>query len=141
MTHFSITIDIHAPPDRVWAVMRDIERWPEWTASVTSVTPLDGGPLAIGARARIRQPRLLPAVWRVTSLQDGSSFAWETRSPGVCVTARHWVEPAPGGSRATLALEFSGLFGPLVARLTRDLNQRYLALEASGLKQRSERAL
>jgi hypothetical protein len=37
----------------------------------------------------------------------------------------------------TLSIEFSG---PLVARLTRGLNERYLALEANGLKARSESA-
>jgi len=41
-------------------------------------------------------------------------------------------------SRATLSLEFSGPLGPLVARLTRGLNTRYLALEAQGLKKRAE---
>ena len=41
------------------------------------------------------------------------------------------------GSRATLSIRFSGLLGPLFARLTRKLNERYLALEASGLKERS----
>jgi uncharacterized membrane protein len=138
MTHFSVTTEIDAPPERVWAVMRDVERWPEWTPSVTSVQRLDGGPFTVGSRAHIRQPKLPPADWRVTELDEGRSFAWVTRSPGVRVTGRHSVEPREGGSRVTLSLDFAGLLGPLVARLTRGLNERYLALEARGLTERSE---
>ncbi len=138
MTYFNIAVEIQASPDRVWAVMRDIERWPEWTPTVTSVHRVDRGPLAVGSRARIRQPKLPPAEWRVTELDDGRSFTWVTRGPGVRVTARHWVEANEGGSRATLSLRFSGLFGPLVARLTRGLNERHVALEARGLRERSE---
>lgn len=138
MTHFSITVEIHAPPDRVWAVLRDIERWPEWTPTVTSIQRVNRGPLAVGSRARIRQPKLLPAVWQVTELEEGRSFTWVSRGPGVRVTARHWVEANGGGSRATLSLHYAGLLGPLFARLTRSLSECYLALEARGLKARSE---
>jgi hypothetical protein len=77
-------------------------------------------------------------VWQLTELDEGRSSTLVTRGPGVRVTARHWVEAIEGGSRATLSLRFSGPLGPLVARLTRGLNERYLALEAKGLKARSE---
>jgi uncharacterized protein YndB with AHSA1/START domain len=137
VTEFSIAVDIAAPPERVWAVMSDVEGWPEWTPNVTRVERLDGGPLVVGSRTRIRQPKLLPAIWQVTELRDGRSFTWITRSPGVRVTARHGVEPAPGGTRATLSLWFSGPLATLVAWVTRGLNQRYLALEAKGLDARS----
>jgi uncharacterized membrane protein len=139
MTHFSITVEIQAPPGRVWAVMNDFKRWPEWTPTVTSIEPLDPGTPAVGSRLRIRQPKVPPAVWQLTELDEGRSFTWVTRRPGVRATGRHWVEASGGGSRATLSLEFSGLLGPLVARLIRGLNERYLALEAKGLKARSER--
>jgi uncharacterized protein YndB with AHSA1/START domain len=137
MTHFTISLDIAAPPERVWAVVADVERWPEWTPTVSQVTRLESGPLAPGSRARIRQPRLPPAVWRVSELVPGRSFTWVNRSPGVRVIARHSVEPAGQGARITLSLDFAGILGPLVARWTRGLNQRYLALEAEGLSRRS----
>ncbi len=139
MTDFSITVDIAAPPDRVWAVMADVERWPEWTPTVTRIERLDRGPLAAGSRARIRQPKLPTAIWEVTELREGRSFIWVTRSPGVLVTARHGVEPVGQGTRATLSVGFSGPLGWLVARLTGGLNNRYLALEAQGLRTRSMR--
>ena len=65
---FRIAVDINAPPDRVWAVMRDIESWPEWTPTVKKIRRLDKGSLAVGSRALIWQPKLLPAKWRVTEL-------------------------------------------------------------------------
>jgi uncharacterized membrane protein len=138
MTHVQTTIDIEAPPDRVWAAVRDIERWSEWTPTVISVQPLDPGPLAVGSRAIVRQPKLLPARWQITELQEGRSFTWITRGLGILVTACHSIEDAANGSRVTLSLDFSGPLGPLCARLTRGLNARYLALEARGLKKRAE---
>jgi uncharacterized protein YndB with AHSA1/START domain len=137
MTDFSITVNIAAPPDRVWAVMADVERWSEWTPTVTQIQRLERGPLVVGSRARIRQPKLPSAVWQVSELLEGRSFTWVSRSPGVLVTATHSVEPTAQGTRATLSLRFSGFFGPLIARLTRRLNERYLALEAKGLNERS----
>ena len=137
MTHFRITVDIPAPADRVWAVIADVERWPEWTPTVTRIQRLDRGPLAVGSRARIRQPKLPPAVWRVSELHEGRSFTWVSRSPGVCVIAEHGVEATGTGARATLSIRFSGWFGPLIAHLTRRLTERYLALEAQGLSKRS----
>jgi carbon monoxide dehydrogenase subunit G len=134
----STTVDIRATPRRVWAVLADIEGWPDWTPTVKSIERLDSGPLAVGTRARIRQPRLPPAEWRITSVDKGRGFTWVTRSPGVSVTAHHFVEPTPEGSRVTLSIQFGGLLGPLVGWLTRRQNDRYLGLEAAGLKRRSE---
>ena len=139
MLEFRIDVDIQAPPDRVWEVIRDVARWPEWTPTVTTVHLLDAGPLAVGSRAAVRQPKLLPAKWQVVELDDEKrSFTWITRSPGVQVAARHWVEPDGDASKASLSLEFSGPLAPLFARMTRNLNERYLELEANGLRTRCE---
>ena len=138
MRHICTTIDIQAPPDPIWDAMRNVESWSEWTPTITSIRLLDPGPLALGTRAIVRQPKLLPARWQVMEFEDGRSFSWIMRLPGVRVTARHSVERTANGSRVTLSIEFSGPLGPLCARLTRGLNERYLAMEAQGLKKRAE---
>ena len=136
---FRVAVEIQAPADRVWAVVRDVERWPEWTPSVTSIQLSDHGRFAVGSRVRVRQPGLPPALWRITEVDDQRrSFTWVARSPGVHVTARHSVEAHASGSRAMLSIRYAGLLGPLVARLIGDRNERYLDMEAKGLKGRSE---
>jgi uncharacterized membrane protein len=139
MTDFSIDVEIQAPPALVWKIMRDVKRWPEWTPTVTSVHLMNRAPLRVGSCAVIRQPKLPKAKWRVTELDEpGRSFTWVSWGPGVRATARHRVEAFGEGSRATLSLRFAGLLAGLFGYLTRGLNERYLALEAKGLKQRSE---
>ena len=136
--HFSASIDIDAPPSRVWEVMADPERWHEWTPSITRIHLLGGRSLAIGTRALGRQPKLPPAVWTVTALEPGRSFTWVSTAPGLRVVARHAVEPVGSGSRATLSIDIEGLLGGFWGRLTHGITQRYLAHEARGLKSRSE---
>lgn len=139
MKSLDVEIAIAAPPDRVWSIVRDVDQWPSWTPSVTSVERLDSGPLAVGSRVRIRQPKFPPAVWRVETLSDADrSFTWVSSAPGLRVTGHHSVKPAASGSIAKLGIEFDGLFGPLWARATRALTEQYVNMEAQGLKARSE---
>ena len=135
---FVKSIDIDAPADVVWAVMSDGERWPEWTASVTSVRRLDKGPLRIGSRALIRQPRFPPAVWTVTTLEPGHRFVWKSGMPGMWVYGDHSAAPITHGTRATLRLSYDGLLARIMGRMTHGITNRYLDMEAAGLKRRSE---
>lgn len=119
--------------------MRDVDRWHEWTPSVRRVERLDGKPFAVGTRVRVRQPRLPPAVWEITSIHpDGRGFTWESVAPGVRVTARHEIEPAARGSRVRLSIDNEGPLGALIGRLIGGVTRRYVAMEAEGLKARSE---
>ena len=135
---FQIVVDIAAPPETVWAVMSNVERWHEWTASVRSVRLLDKGALAVGSRALIRQPKFPPAIWKVTALTPTRSFTWKSGAPGMWVYAHHSVAAHQGGARATLTLHYDGSIAGLLGRMTRGITNSYLALEAAGLKKRSE---
>ena len=129
---------IDAPPQKVFAVLCDVERWPEWTPTMTSVRRLDSGPFAIGSSAQVRQPKLRPNIWRVTELQDRRNFTWTTHSPGLRMTAGHLIEPEGAGCRVELTFELSGLIAPVASRLYGGLIERYVATESQALKKRSE---
>ena len=132
-------IEIDAPPQLVWDVFSDVEHWPEWTSSVTSLVGLDGPALAVGKRFTIKQPGMSKLVWKVTEIDPGSSWTWVQRSPGVNVTARHYVSAQPDGrTLVRQQLDQRGALGALVGRLMVKKTKRFLELEAHGLKARSE---
>jgi hypothetical protein len=120
-------------------VLTDVENWPSWTPSVTSITRLDSGALRIGSKVKIKQPRLPMTTWTVTELSPGASFTWTASGPGFRTIASHRVQPADSGSVVTLNLDQQGLVGRLIGRLTAGLTNRYLAMEGNGLKERAER--
>jgi carbon monoxide dehydrogenase subunit G len=138
MKRFSISIDIVAPPQRVWQVMIDVDHWHEWTPSITSVKRLGGKPMAVGTRVAIRQPKFPAAIWKVTEIEPGTSFTWTSVGLGFRAVGRHAVEPTAAGTRAQLSLEFHGIFANAFGRLTKNITERYIAFEASGLKARSD---
>jgi uncharacterized membrane protein len=135
-TEFIRRVEIPVPQPLVWSVLVDVERWPEWMPSVSHVKRLSAGPLQVASRARVYQPKLPPASWRVTELEAGAGFTWESIAPGLRVVAGHWPQPTGGGCRVTLSIRYEGLFGPWLARWVGELNDRYLDLEANGLKAR-----
>ena len=135
---FTYSVDIAAPPETVWSIWNDIERWSEWTASISKIEKLAPGPLTVGLRACVRQPKLPIAIWRVTELEEDRGFTWASKSPGARVTGIHTIEPTANGSRATMTLVFAGPLAVLFGWLTRSLTRHYLRLEANGLKACSE---
>jgi uncharacterized membrane protein len=134
MVEFRETVTVDAPVAEVGRVLHEVERWPSWTVSMSRVTRLGPGPLAVGERVRVKQPRLPAGTWTVTAL-DPSGFTWTSASPGVRSTGDHWAQDAGGGrSTVTLALTMSGPLARLTAFVFGRLIRRYVRIEAEGLR-------
>jgi carbon monoxide dehydrogenase subunit G len=131
-------VTVAAPPERVWEVLTEVERWPERIPTVDSVERLDDGPLRVGSRTRLQQPRLPEAVWTVTDVDEGRSFTWESRSRGVAISAGHVVEPHGTTTRLTLSVSLSGPLAPVGWLMTRGLTRRYVETEAASIKRVAE---
>jgi uncharacterized membrane protein len=126
------TTAIAAPAERVWSILSDVERWPTWTASMTSVEL--SGPFEVGATAKIKQPKLPTTTWTVTEVVPGRSFTWHSAAPGSRATGWHEVTPTGDTTcEVRLAIEQAGPIGALVGTLYRGLTKRYVQMEAEGL--------
>jgi uncharacterized membrane protein len=136
-----VAVEIGAPAQRVWAIMSDVEKWAEWTASIQGIERLEAGAFGVGSHARVRQPRLPPLVWRVTQYEPARGFVWETRSWGAVTVGEHWITKlAEDRSKVVLRVRQTGLVGSFVGALIQKITRSYMEMEAQGLKRRAETA-
>jgi hypothetical protein len=132
-------VNIDATLERIWAMLADVERWPEWTASMRKVEIIGGGVLGAGQPVRVEQPRLPKTVWLVTDFESGREFAWVAGAPGLKTIASHQIEPLPAGRRDSDADDRPDRSARLALfALTTSLTRRYVNMEAQGLKRRAE---
>ena len=136
--HVEDAIHIDAPLDVVWAVTTDVERWPAWTPTVTSVRRVDDGPFGLGSVVRIKQPAQPAAEWTVSAWVPGARFVWGTQRTGLQIEAAHELFPDGAGTRNVLRVEASGALAVLLGPLLRPLVRRALRQENQGLKARCE---
>jgi uncharacterized membrane protein len=138
---FEQSIDIDAPQQRVWDVLTDLEAWPQRIETVDVVELVTPAPLGKGSRVRLKQPKLPEGMWEVTVWDAPSFFEYRQQSGGVTSVAGHRVEAIDGDrSRLSLELEMRGLLVPVVALFFKGLTNRYMTLEAQGMKRAAESA-
>ena len=138
---FEQSIDIDARQQRVWEVLGDLETWPQRIETVDVVELLTPPPVATGSRVRLKQPKLPEGTWDITVWDPPSYFEFRQKSGGVTTVAGHRVEALEERrSRLRLTLEMRGLLVPVVGRLYKDLTNRYMAIEAEGVKRAAESA-
>jgi uncharacterized membrane protein len=135
-----VTTTVNAPPEDVWRLFVDVERWPEMSASMQEVRRLDDGPLRVGSEVILKQPRMPRTRWRVTELEPGRSFSWATSAGGVTTTGGHIVEADGDGSVITLILDEHGPLVPLMNAFYGRLSRRYVTMELEGFRKTAEAA-
>ena len=139
MLSYEASASIAAARQAVWSVLADVLNWPGWTPTVLKVEALDSPELKVGHRFRVHQPKLRPSVWTVIAVDAPTRFTWESRMPGLVMTADHSVEAtAERASKLTLRFALGGLLGAIVGPMNRRMVQSYMAQEAESLRKRLE---
>ena len=111
---------VAAPPERVWALLTDFSRMPEWSPELVRMVPLKPGGLRVGQwylGINRRKAVVWPTRSVVAAVETGRRLVWDTRSSGAQWiwelepegTATRVVHRRPVPKGATLS---SRLFAP-----------------------------
>lgn len=137
---FSSEICIAAPSSTIWPILADVECWPQWASSFEVIEMLSDKPLDIGSEVAIKQPKLPQTKWKICAWDEGQSFAWTSRRPGVIIVANHEIIRFGENCLFRQTMTISGLLAPIVGWLSSALIREYLEIEAQGLAQYAEAA-
>jgi uncharacterized protein YndB with AHSA1/START domain len=127
-----------ASPSTVWQILADVEHWPDWTPTVINITPVGEAGLQVGARYRVTQPKLRPAIYEVTECVPNERFTWAQKLPGGALVADHRIAKRDGQTEIELSFVSEGLLANIAAGLYAKMIREYVATEAWSLKAHCE---
>lgn len=147
MKRLRTEIRIAASPERVWDVLMDFERYPDWNPFVRSI---EGSPRP-GERIRVRlEPPGMKGMTlrpRVVAVERPRLFRWQGHLfvPGLFDGEHSFEIGAPdgdedGGVRFVQSERFGGVLVPLLRRLIDENTRRGFDAMNEALKRRAEAA-
>jgi hypothetical protein len=139
MKTMSATIQIDAPQMTVWAVLTDLNSYPEWNPLFREAS----GQIAVGKRITLRtvhpaNGRLMTVKPKITAADPGTELRWVSSLPGV-ISGEHsfTLTQADGGTRLVQAETFRGLLVPFSGRTFARSDVSFQGLNEA-LKKRAE---
>jgi uncharacterized protein YndB with AHSA1/START domain len=109
----SAEIDIDAPPERVWDVLTQFEKWPEWNPDVKSMSY--EGPLVPGTQFRWKAgPGKI--VSTLDRIEPPRYISWHGRTLTIDAYHEWWLEPRDGGTHVRTEESFFGTLARLARR-------------------------
>lgn len=122
--HDSVSIEIAAPPEQVYALVSDITRMGEWSPECVRCEWTKGatGPV-VGARFKAKNKGRRGPAWFntpvVTAAEPGREFAFNRSGPGIgSYTWRYVLEPTSTGTRVTESFHGERPLGTVMSWLT-----------------------
>jgi uncharacterized protein YndB with AHSA1/START domain len=122
--HDAVSVDIAAPPERVYELVSDITRMGEWSPECISCTWTKGATGAVaGARFKARNKGDRGPAWFNTPVvrvaDAGREFTFNRSGPGIgSYTWRYLFEPTPTGTRVTESFDAERRLGKAMNWIT-----------------------
>lgn len=131
----TVSVDIDAAPERVWALLTDAPGIARWNSTVTAIE----GTVGPGARLAISVPdnkRVFKV--KVADLQPPSSMVWSSGAkPFFSGVRTYRLERIAGGTRLTMSEELTGLTLPMARKSLPDFRPIFETY-AADLKREAE---
>jgi uncharacterized protein YndB with AHSA1/START domain len=101
---------INAPPEAIWALWSDTDRWPAWNEQIERAKV--DGELRLGAEVETKLRRGGTVRNRVTEFDPGRKLTYEARFPGARFGLEHRLRP---GRRSVEVTHRRYVEGPLAS--------------------------
>ena len=123
MTRIERSVEVPGSPDRVFALLTDLERLPEWATIVVDTRDVSDHPLRAGSTFR-QTVRVLgqeiDSDWKVVALEHPELVSYEaTGAGGARLTMTQRLSAADGDTRVDLEIDYElpgGLIGTAIDR-------------------------
>jgi hypothetical protein len=139
MKTFATTIVINASPPRVWSILTDLARYPDWNPTVSAVEGRIATGERVTLRARINPGRSFPLT--VTVVDPHRRMVWRGGMPLGLFTGERVFSLIPksdGAVEFSMREAFTGLLAPLIGRSIPDMQPEFDEF-AAALKREAER--
>jgi hypothetical protein len=140
MKRFAATTAIKAAPDRIWAILVDATRYPEWNPTVSKVDGRIAPGERIALHVTINPGRAFPVT--VATFEPPRRMVWRGGMPLGLFTGERVFTLTPrqdGTVEFVMREAFTGLLAPLIGRSLPDMQPAFEAF-ALGLKREAERS-
>ena len=136
---FTTRVDIDSPRDRVWAVVSDPMRWPEWMDQVKEVEPVTGGPAAYGSEYKVKAGWLNTYTAQIRSFREKEEIGHAGTTLDGTNTETHRLSDAPGGgTRVDFTVTMDDLWAKAAGLLAGNTYNSYVVASAANLKRLCE---
>ena len=141
MKEFYVSIVIESTPGRVWGILTDGVRWPEWAPEVARIK----GKIAPSENIvlQLKDPKVRPLALKVTQFVENERMVWTAAMPlGLFKGERTFIltKMPKGGVEFTMRETFTGHLAGMITKSIPDLQPQFDSF-ASGLKRRAEAAV
>jgi hypothetical protein len=139
MKIFAATTRIHATPDRIWSILTNGSRYPEWNPTVTKVEGTIAPGQRVALHVTLNPGRAFPVT--VAVFDPPRQMIWRGGMPlGLFVGERVFtLTPTSNGIvEFTMRETFTGLLAPLIGRTLPNLQPAFDEF-AAALKREAEK--
>jgi uncharacterized membrane protein len=116
---FESSIEINAPAGRIWALMGELEEWPQWMPSIKNIERVSKGPLGAGSQLSVTvkvSGLTVKLLMTITEFVPERRVVLEGKVLGTKLKRFYALEPVNGKTKVTIGGDVSGALAWLVRR-------------------------